>query len=113
EIPLGGNSHYFIRLLGDPKLTLATRRHDINQWLASGLWASLCIALTAMLVFAFTRTQVSIWLRSSWPWLAVAIGCAWLFLLPLGLAGCVLIAVGASVAAWRTRRPRQVQPRAV
>jgi hypothetical protein len=103
EIPLVGKPQHFMRLLGDPKLTLTARHHDLTRWSASIAWALLCFALAALFVVAFAHVQAWVWLQRHWPWLAVALGAAWLFLLPLGVGGFALVLLGISVLAWRTR----------
>jgi hypothetical protein len=108
SIPLVGEAHHFTKLLGEPKLTLSARHDDVTRWSANGAWGVLCVALAGVLSFAFSRPQVFAWFRRGWPWLAVVLGTAWLFLLPLGTGGLVLLAVGLAVLAWRTRRVSQV-----
>jgi hypothetical protein len=108
SIPLVGEAHHFTKLLGEPKLTLSARHDDVTRWSANGVWGVLCVALACVLSYAFSRPQVLAWFRRGWPWLAVVLGAAWLFLLPFGMGGLVLLAVGLSVLAWRTRRMSQV-----
>ena len=107
SIPLIGEAHHFTKLLGEPKLTLSARHDDVTRWTANSAWGVLCVALAGVLSFAFSRPQVLAWFRRGWPWLAIVVGTAWLFLLPLGTGGLVLLVLGLSVLAWRTRRVSQ------
>ncbi len=111
SIPLIGQPQHFIKLLGDPKLTLTARHQDVTRWSASGAWAGLCIGLIVALVLTLTRPQATDWLRRGWPWVASLLGTAWWFLLPLGYLGLALLLVGLAILAWRTRiTSRRTQP---
>jgi hypothetical protein len=103
EIPVSGKPYHYMRLLGDPKLSLAARDQEVTRWTAGAAWALLCVTLAGLIAYLAANSQAHTWARIGWPWLAIAIGCTWLFLLPIGYAGCILIVVGASVLAWRTR----------
>jgi hypothetical protein len=106
EIPLVGKPQHYMRLLGDPKLTLSARHEDVTRWSGSAAWAVLCLALGGILAVTLARSQTTAWLANQWPWLGVAAGIAWLFLLPAGPVGLVVLIIGASALAWRTRNAR-------
>ena len=108
SIPRLGQPQHFVKLLGDPKLSLSVRDQDLTRWFGGGSWAVLCVFAAGTVITLTSRTQALRWLGLHWPWLVVVIGAAWLFLLPVGLGGAILAAVGLAVLAWRTRPHRRL-----
>jgi hypothetical protein len=103
DIPLVGQAYHFSKVLGEPKLVLRVRHRDLVRYAAAAAWAALCFGLAAVVFFVATRSGAGRWLGRGWPWLASLLGAAWWFLFPLGGVGLVLVLVGLSALAWRTR----------
>ncbi|MDY0168824.1 MAG: hypothetical protein RBS80_19925 [Thermoguttaceae bacterium] len=75
--------------------------------LTAGIWAALCLALAAVVIHVLRRPNAPALVHRFWPWLAALLGAVWLFLLPLGFFGLVLLAVAlcALIAQCRVQDP--------
>jgi hypothetical protein len=98
-----GQPYSFSKVRGEPKLVLEARHRDLKTWSAGAVWALLCLAIAASFAHAVTRADAVPIIHRAWPWLAAAVGTAWLFLLPAGPLGLALIVAGLGTLAWRSR----------
>jgi prepilin-type processing-associated H-X9-DG protein len=94
-----GNAYHFRKLQGDPRLILQARHENIGRMLTAALWAGICLALAITIIRVLRRPNATELAQHVWPWLVAAAGVAWLFLLPISLAGLVLTIV----AIWTLR----------
>ena len=100
-----GVAYHFGKLHGDPRLVLQVHHVDRDRRLAAYLWAGLCLAVVVVAVFILRRSDASAVVARSWPWGAIVVGVAWLFLLPAGVFGLVVAMIAAWVLVARTRKP--------
>jgi len=92
ELPLAGRAYHFRKLHGEPRLVLRATHEDIGRWLAAGVWAGLCLMLAVAAIYVVRRPNASALAQRYWPWLAAVAGAIWLFLLPAGFLGVILLA---------------------
>ncbi|MHB8952966.1 MAG: DUF1559 family PulG-like putative transporter [Pirellulaceae bacterium] len=100
-----GIAYHFGKLHGDPRLVLQVHHVDRARRLAAILWAGLCLGLAVVFVRSLRRPDAAALVARRWPWLAVLVGVAWLFLLPAGAFGLAVATIAAWVLVARRRRP--------
>jgi hypothetical protein len=103
QLAVVGSAYHFRKLQGDPRLVLTVRHQDLFRSLAAAIWAVLCLGLAAAAIQSLRRPNAGQRVRRAWPWLAVLLGTAWLFLLPAGLLGLALAFTGLCAAITRAR----------
>jgi len=106
ELPLVGTAHHFRKLQGDPRLVLRVRHEDVSRLLAAIVWASLCLGLAVLVIQAVRRPNAAALAYLYWPWPAAVAGTIWLFLLPAGVLGLILLATALCVLVLRAQTPR-------
>jgi prepilin-type processing-associated H-X9-DG protein len=103
DLAVAGTAYHFRKLHGDPRLVLRVRHHGLDRRLTAGIWAALCLALAAAVIHVLRRPNAPALAHRFWPYLAALLGAVWLFLLPLGFFGLVLLAVALCVLIARSR----------
>jgi hypothetical protein len=103
-----GMAYHFRKLHGEPRLVLSARHDSLDRGLAAIVWAVLCLALAIAMVRGLRRTDSLARVRRYWPWLAAIAGTAWLFLLPVGVLGLILLVTALCVLIARLRKPEPV-----
>jgi len=98
-----GTAYHFRKLHGDPRLVLDARHESLDRSLSAMIWAGLCLAVAAVAVYGLRRPDAIALARRHWPWLAAATGTIWLFLLPAGAVGLLLLAISLCVLVSRSR----------
>ena len=106
ELPLVGTAYHFRKLYGEPRLVLRARHEEVGRLLAAIVWASLCLALAAVAIQGVRRPNAVALAHRHWPWLAAVAGTIWLFLLPVGVLGLILLATALCVLISRAQAPR-------
>lgn len=106
EFPRVGTAYHFRKLHGEPRLVLRARHEDVGRSLTAIVWAGLCLALAVPVIQAIRRPNAAALARRYWPWLAAVAGTIWLFLLPAGILGLILLATTLCVLTSRARSPR-------
>ncbi len=101
---LVGSPHHFRKLHGEPRLVLRARHEDLIHDFSAIVWAGLCLVLGAAVVYGLKRPDALAQAERSWPWLAIILGVAWLFLLPAGVFGLVFLVVGLCALIIRGRK---------
>lgn len=101
---LVGTAHHFSKLHGEPRLVLRARHESLTHGLTALVWAGLCLALAAAVVGSLRRPDILVRARRDWPWLAMVLGTVWLFLLPAGVLGLVLLVTALCVLITRARQ---------
>ncbi len=96
-----GMAYHFRKLHGEPRLLLRARHEDLGRRLSAVIWAALCLALCVAAVQTLRRPKALSRARQHWPWLALIAGAAWLFLLPAGVCGLLLVAIALCALAVR------------
>ncbi|MEN6451285.1 MAG: DUF1559 domain-containing protein [Thermoguttaceae bacterium] len=105
-----GVAHHFRKLHGDPRLAVRVRHEDLGRGLSAVIWAGLCGALAAVAAVGLTRSDAMLRAHRSWPWLAAVAGSAWLFLLPAGVFGLLLLAPAFCVLMTHVRKRQPAGP---
>ena len=106
ELSLVGSAYHFRKLHGEPHLVLRARHETLTRVLSALVWAGLCLAVAVVVIRALRRPHALARAYRNWPWLAAVAGTVWMFLLPAGVAGLVLL-VTASCALVARLRPQQ------
>jgi hypothetical protein len=106
DLALVGSPHHFRKLHGDPRIVLRARHEDLTHLLSAVVWAGLCLGLAAAAIGVLRRPNAAAVASRYWPWLAAVIGTAWLFLLPWGALGLLLLVIALCVWVARTCKPR-------
>jgi len=99
-----GTPYHFRKLHGEPRLVLRARHENLNRWLSAIVWAGLCLALAAAAIHVLRRPDAAAFAHRRWPWLAAVTGMAWMFLLPVGLFGFVLLVTALCVLIARSQK---------
>ena len=102
-----GTAYHFSKLHGDPRLVLRARHEDIDRLVTALIWAGLCLAMGAGAIYGLRRARATAIGAVGWSWLGVCGGIVWLFLLPLGFLGWLLLVISLGVAITRSRKVRQ------
>lgn len=105
DLPLVGTAYHFRKLHGDPRLVLDARHESLLRTLLALVWAGVCLALSVAASQLLRRPRAAHAARRGWPWLALALGAIWLFLLPLGVFGLLLLVAAACALVARVRKP--------
>ena len=98
------------KLHGEPRLMLRARHEDLGRRLSAVIWAALCLALCVAAVQTLWRPKALSRARQHWPWLALIAGAAWLFLLPAGVCGLLLVAIALCALAARLAKAPAAPP---
>ena len=104
-----GTAYHFRKLQGEPQLVLETRQESVLRTLLAVVWAGACLALAVAAIQVLRRPHAADVARRGWPWLAVTLGAIWLFLLPFGVFGLLLLVAAACTLVARVRN-RNRQP---
>ena len=99
-----GIAYHFRKLHGEPRLVLRARHEDLGHSLSAIIWAGVCLALAAAVIHGLGRPDALGRVRRYWPWLAAIAGTVWLFLLPAGAFGLVLLATALCALTDRMRK---------
>ena len=99
-----GTRYHFRKLHGEPRLVLSARHEDLSRGLSAIIWAGLCLALATAVIQGLRRPDTLARAYRCWPWLAAVAGTAWLFLLPAGVFGLVLLVTALCVLIARMRK---------
>jgi drug/metabolite transporter (DMT)-like permease len=86
-----GTAYHFRKLHGEPRLVLGARHESLDRGLTAVIWAGLCLTLAITVIRGLRRPDALKRAHRHWPWLAAIAGTAWLFLLPAGVLGLVLL----------------------
>ncbi len=105
ELAVVGTEYYFRKVHGDPRLTVRVHDRTIGRWIGASVWAVLCLAMTVAALEGLRRPNASERIRQHWPWLAAGAGAIWLFLLPMGVLGLLLLTAALCVLIVRRERP--------
>ena len=105
-----GTAHHFRKLHGDPRLALSARHEDLSRGVVALVWAALCLVLATAVIQGLRQPAALARAYRGWPWLAALAGTAWLFLLPAGVFGLVLLITALCVLIARRRKPRPTVP---
>jgi len=105
DLALAGTAYHFRKLHGDPRLVLHARHEDLTRALSAVVWAALCLTLAIVVIQVLGRPNAAALAQRYWPWLTAVIGTAWLFLLPAGVCGLVLVMTASYVLIARLRTP--------
>jgi len=106
DFALVGTAYHFRKLHGDPRLVLDARHESLTRTALALIWAGLCLALAMTITHILKRPNAAALARRYWPWLAALAGIAWLFLLPAGACGLVLLVTALCVLVRRVRQQR-------
>ena len=101
-----GTRYHFRKLHGEPRLVLSVRHKDLSRSLSAIIWAGLCLALATAVIQGLRRPDALARTYRCWPWLAAIAGTAWLFLLPAGVLGLILLITALCVLIVRVRKRR-------
>jgi hypothetical protein len=104
ELAVVGTEYYFRKVHGDPRLTVRVRDRTLGRWIGASVWAVLCLALAVVAIEGLRRPDAVRRVRQHWPWLVAAAGAVWLFLLPLGGFGLLLLTTALCVLIKRSQR---------
>ncbi|TVS17816.1 MAG: DUF1559 domain-containing protein [Planctomycetaceae bacterium] len=104
ELAVVGTEYYFRKVHGDPRLTVRVRDRTLGRWIGASVWAVLCLAMAVGAIEGLRRPNAAERVRQHWPWLAAAAGAIWLFLLPLGGFGLLLLTAALCVLILRWQR---------
>jgi hypothetical protein len=113
DLPLAGTAYHFRKLHGEPRLVLRARHEDLTRWLSAAVWAGLSLALAGAGIYVLRRPDAAALAARGWPWLAAVTGTAWLFLLPWGVLGLVLLVTALSVLIAREKEQAATGSKAV
>lgn len=105
ELAVVGTEYYFRKVHGDPRLTIRVHDRTLGRWIGASIWAVLCLGLTVLALEGLRRPNAAQRIRQHWPWWAAAAGAIWLFLLPLGSLGLLLLTAALCVLIIRWQRP--------
>lgn len=103
DLPLVGTAYHFRKLQGEPRLVLRARHESLTRFASATVWAGLCVALAAVVVYGIRRPHAAAFAGRGWPWLAAVAGTAWLFLLPASVLGFALLLTALCVLIARCR----------
>jgi hypothetical protein len=106
DLALVGTAYHFRKLHGDPRLVLDARHESLTRTVLALIWAGLCLALAVTVTHILKRPNAAVLARRYWPWLAALAGIVWLFLLPAGVCGLVLLVTALCVLVRRVRQRR-------
>ncbi len=108
-----GTPYHFSKLHGDPRLVLHARHEDIDRLVTAVVWAGLSLAMAAAAIYGARRARATSAKFRGWPWLGVGGGIVWLFLLPVGILGWILlvISLGRLITRSRKEQATRVDPR--
>jgi hypothetical protein len=104
ELAVVGTEYYFRKVHGDPRLTVRVRDRTLGRWIGASVWAVLCLAVAVGAIEGLRRPNAARRIRQHWPWLAAVAGAIWLFLLPLGGFGLLLLITALCVLILRRQR---------
>ncbi|NLS94913.1 MAG: DUF1559 domain-containing protein [Planctomycetaceae bacterium] len=99
-----GTPFHFSKLHGDPRLVLHARHEDIDRLVTAVVWAGLCLAMAAAAVYSVRRARATSTRFRGWRWLGVGGGIVWLFLLPVGVLGWILLVISLGRLITRSRK---------
>lgn len=100
-----GTAYHFRKLHGEPRLVLDVRHEAIRRSVLAVVWAALCLVLATAVVQGLRRPNAAALALRHWPWFALLIGAIWLFLLPVGVLGLVLLITASCILIGRLRKP--------
>jgi hypothetical protein len=101
-----GTAYHFRKLHGEPRLVLDARHESLTQTLLALVWAGLCLTLAVAVAHILRRPNAAALARHYWPWPAAVVGIVWLFLLPAGVFGLILLVTASCVLVARLRKRR-------
>lgn len=110
DLAVVGTAYHFRKLHGEPRLVLSARHESLGHRLIAIVWAGLCLAMATVVIQGLRRPDAASLAHRGWPWLAAVAGTAWLFLLPAGVLGLVLLVTALCVLIARLKKPRLMQP---
>jgi hypothetical protein len=99
-----GTAYHFRKLHGEPRLVLHARHEDLTRWLFAIVWAGLCLAFAVAAIQLLKRPDASKIVCRFWPWLATVGGVIWLFLLPVGFIGFLVLVTSLCVQVTRMQK---------
>jgi hypothetical protein len=104
ELAVVGTEYYFRKVHGDPRLAIRVRDRTLGRWIGASVWAVLCLAMAVGAIEGLRRPNATRRIRQHWPWLTAVAGAIWLFLLPLGGFGLLLLMGALCVLILRRQR---------
>lgn len=99
-----GTAYHFSKLHGEPRLVLRARHEDIDRLVTGVVWAGLSLTLAAVALFALSRGRGKSVGIHGLSWLGVGGGIVWLFLLPVGFLGWLLLVISLGAVISRSRK---------
>jgi drug/metabolite transporter (DMT)-like permease len=105
-----GTAYHFRKLHGEPRLVLRARHESLGRFLTAAVWAGLCLALAAAVIYGLRRPSAAARAYRYWPSLAAILGTVWLFLLPAGVVGLALLVAALCVLIARSRKRQTTGP---
>ena len=104
DLTLTGTAYHFRKLHGEPRLNVRVRHESLNRYLSAVVWAVACLALAAAALSGLSRAPSPTRAARVWPWLVALAGTSWMFLLPAGVCGFLLLVVALCVLVVRWRK---------
>jgi hypothetical protein len=80
------------------------RHENVDRLLTALVWAGICLALATAAIYGLTRPNAAVLAKRLWPWLVALAATIWLFLLPAGMLGFILLVIALSVLIARSQK---------